>query len=1095
MSSDGAAGTDRATRLAESLLQSVEDAIRANAWERALGYLEDVRVLDPHHAEIPPLLQLVERHTGDMSAEIGRRFVTVLFADVVNSTGLGERLQLESYAALLRLFEGAARPVIDHYGGHIQNYFGDGLVAYFGYPTAHEDDAQRGVSASLDLLDEVRSVAPQAQKLYDADLQVRIGVHSGEVVLADRGSGAWMERSAAFGPTMNRASRLQSVAPTNSVVISESTLQLLNGAFNVRSLGGHLMKGIDEHVTVYEVLDRRDGAIVRFPAAVSGPFLGRADELDRLRGLWRDVIAGHPRGDVCRCAEVVGDPGMGKSRLVHEFLSEVRNTDASVIELACGSYAGHIPLWPVRSLLASRVGLAPTDEPSERAAKIAQLVTSARRDPRQDVPVLAGLLRVDIGDEYPPLELAPLQRREVTLATVQDVLIGRSDGRPTVVVLEDGHWADHLTLDLLRRLAGSEVPLMTLVATRRPGVLGLDTSEYVTIELEALAGPQAALLASALLPTDTSLDTIDRVASGSDGVPLFIEHMARSMADAGGKTQPVPAGLEELLQARLDAVGSATRTAHLASVLGRDFELPLLEAVRLKLHESGDVEKDLRDLAVAGLVEPSPSNTGFRFRHALVESKAYTSMLDSFRRDVHVAVAETLSERMATGGDADLAFVALHYERGARPIEAITSYIGASQGAIETGAFEAALSLLTTAAGLLGSVAAELRPALELGVRLTRGYVISSSQGYAAAPAVEDYRVALELCEALADQPWIGIEVVKALLAVWTFHAASGDLNSCVDAERLMERQLESVPYPGGAPSLEACRGVRHFYLGDYATAGAELEHAFASFPEDDIDLTAWILPHDPMVAAGAFLMLTRFFAGDEVGAFAVRDAAFARAEGLPFPQGPFSMAFFSSLEVWVHRFRGDQKSAFVSTERLLEIGARYGFFDWHIVGQMNQPATQAMTEPTIELAAQMDAAITTWRNLGAVVLLPSLIVELANIYLGLGDAASAQRCVTDAFQLAEMGQRVALPDAHVVAARLAARSGDRDAALGHLEAAVSCAWEQSAPLYVVRASVAATELLEPDGVGGFANDAARALDRFDVDSTLPDVVRARASY
>ena len=605
---------------------------------------------------------------------------------------------------------------------------------------------------------------------------------------------------------------------------------------------------------------------------------------------------------------------------------------------------------------------------------------------------------------------------------------------------------------------------------------------------------------SALLPTDTSLDTIDRVARGSDGVPLFIEHVARSVADAGVDAPVLPVGLEELLQARLDSVGSATRTAHIAAVLGRDFELPLLEAVKLRLPDgnrtgASDIRDDLRDLAIAGLVEEGSSEEGFRFRHALLESKAYTSMLDSFRREVHVAVAETLSEGIDAGRDADLAFVALHYERGGRPDDAVGTYLGAAQGAIESGAFEAALSLLASGVGLLDAVTPGLRPAMELGIRLTRGYLISSSQGYTAGPAVEDYRVALHLCEALADQPWIGTEVVKSLLAIWTFHAASGDLDSCLEAERLLERQLESVQYPGGLPSLESCRGVRHFYLGEFDTARGSLEHAFTSFDDDDIDLSAWILPHDPMIATGAFLMLARFFAGDEAGAFAVRDAAFARAERLPFPQGPFSVAFFSSLEVWIHRFRGDRDAALTSTERLLDLGARHGFVDWHIVGQMNQPATDAMVAPTVELANRMEAAISTWRDLGAVVLLTGLIVELANLYLRLDDAAAAGRCVGEAFSLAERGRRVALPDAHVVAARLAARTADRDEARHHLDAAVAVAWEQGAPLYVVRACVAAAELLGPDDVRAYEDDAARALGRFPTDSRLPDVVLARGTY
>lgn len=1085
--------SDRTGRLVESLLQSAENAIVAHDWEEALGFVEDVRVLDPDNPEVQSLLHLVERHTEGINVEEGRRFVTVMFADMVDSTNLGERLELEPYAALMRLFEAAGRPVIDRYGGHIHNFFGDGLVAYFGYPTGHEDDARRAVAASLEVLNAVNAVAPRASEMYEADLKVRIGVYSGEVVLADRGSGAWMERSAAFGPTMNRAARLQSAAPPNRVVISESTLGLLNDEFEVTSLGAPSMKGIPEPIAIYEVVERRNG--IRATPPIAGSFVGRAEPLSMLNDQWQKVLADPTGNGTERAMEVVGEPGIGKTRLISEFVNGLDQSATTSVELQCSSHASHIPLWPVRALVASYVGLAVADSPSDRADKLAVIAVRAGREAESAVPILANLLRTDIGDVYPPVELTPLQLREAVLSTMQDLVVGLSKQQPTLLIVEDAHWADQLTLELVQRVVQVSGPIMAILASRRAGMLG-GGAGTLTVRLETLPRPQAAILASALMPAETSLDTIELVADRSDGVPLFIDQVARSVAAATDPATAIPAGLKELLQTRLDAVGGAVRTAQIASVIGRDFELETLRSVSSRLDDleamaAVDVDRDTEDLLTAGLIE-AEADGRFRFRHALVENKAYDSMLTPVRERIHVAVAECLAEQIAAGRQVDPGFVAVHYDRAGRATEAVTAYLQAAQGAIGAGGLEAALQYLTTAHGLLDDVAPELHSALELGVRLTRGYVISSSQGYAAPAAVDDFSVALTLCEALADQPWVGVEVIKGLFGIWTFHAASGDLESCVEAERLLDQQLETIDYAGGRPALMSCVGVRHFYLGDYREARRLLESAVTAFESDDIDFETWLLPNDPMVAAGAFLMLARFLDGDEVGAIEIRDRVEARAEGLPFPQGPFSLAFLAALEGWIHRFHGDQAGSHRCADRLLTLGARHGFVDWHLVGQMNLPATRAMTNPSMALATEMEQVIDQWRSLGAVVLVNNLLIELAGIYLDLDDEPGARRCLAAAFELAEGGQRVGLPEAHLVEARLEARVGNDEACLDRIKAAVQCGQDQAAPLYVIRAGLAAVDLLGDDAATAFASDVRAALGRFSTDSTLPDLQRAR---
>jgi class 3 adenylate cyclase len=1058
----------------------------------------DVLALQPDNTEAAMLRAMADRHGGGSSLP-GRRQATALFVDLVESTPLAEHYDVEVYGSVLRAFELACRPVIERHEGHFVDVQGDAIVACFGYPSGHEDDASRAVSAGLDMLAALRPVAARLQAEQGVELHARIGIDTGIVVIDGVG---------VLGPALNRAARLQALATPDTVLISATTNELVAGRFDTRPLGPRKLKGVDAPVEVHRVIGRRDPARpARALRSASLPFIGRDAELQQVLDLWDMAPAQQRNGGgagepgKALLTLITGEPGIGKSTLASAVVQRIVEAGARVFEVYCSSYSVTSTLFPVRTAIERWANMSSDGTNAERLAGLEAALAGLGVDLAEIIPALGVLLDLDLAGRFPVVELAPVQLRELLLERLVDVVCAAASDRPFVMVFEDLQWADPTTLELLDRMTAATIRTRLLIlGTARPGLAWApDRDQALHIRLGPLLDAEARQLALAAAPDQISVDDAQEIATRGDGVPLFVEELAHAFGgDPAVSGDTVPQTLTQLLQARLDSVGHSKLAAQVAATIGREFDVSVLEEIMVKLRGVRAVEAHaaslgdhLNRLLDAQLIEPTEHEGLLRFRHVLLRDAAYQAQLMSDRKARHLATAQVLAEAKA----ADPALKAFHFDHAGRPEEALVFYLQAIARAKAGGSFAEILAHTGRCESLLPAVADEtVRAQFELAMRLNRGLAVSSTAGYAAPAAVEDFGRARDLCDQLRDIPGVGTELLKALFGLWTYYCVSGDLDVARSVSAAIDRQLDSTAMHAGRASLNVCRGVEAFYRGDLRQAGDLLTRAVEAIPRDDVDPAEWPLPNDPLAAACAILGLLRFLTGDLSAALEAIHVGRVRSESLTFPVGPFSVALVRTYEAGLHRARGDVQAATAAAEEVGRIGARHGFFDWQMVGRMHLAAARAMADGSSNALDEMDDAITTWRAVGGELLIPWLRVELAAGYLARDDLDKAARCLDQAFQGMAGGQRLALPEALRLRTELRLRvdPAAKPGAEADLREAIAVARAQGTAYFMLRAALSRRRLLH-SGTDDLADSAlAEAVAAYGDTTDFPELAEAR---
>jgi class 3 adenylate cyclase/tetratricopeptide (TPR) repeat protein len=1083
---------------AEELLAMTERALERLDWGQVHALASDVLALQPGNTEAAMLRSMADRHGGRSSLP-GRRQATALVVDLVESTPLAERYDVEVYGSVLRAFELACRPVVEKHEGQLVDVQGDAIVACFGYPLAHEDDASRAVSAGLDLLAALRPVATRLRAELGVELHTRIGIDTGIVVIDGVG---------VLGPALNRAARLQALAVPDTVLISSATSDLVAGLFDTQPLGPRVLKGVEAPVEVHRVTARRDpvrGARAR-PASL--PLIGRDAELQQVLDLWDRAPAAQRNGEDTRepgqalLALITGEPGIGKSRLASAVVQHIVEAGARVFEVYCSSYSVTSTLYPVRTAIERYANMSSDGTGAERSARLETALADLPVDLAEIIPALGVLLDLEPADRFPAVELAPFQLRELLLERLVDLVRAAASDQPFVVVFEDLHWADPTTLELLDRMAEATVRTRLLIlGTARTGLAwARDRDGGLHIHLRPLPDAEARQLALAAAPDQISVDDAQEIAARGDGVPLFVEELAHALGGGNSAVSgdTVPPTLTQLLQARLDSIGYSKLVAQVAATIGREFDHSVLEDVMGKLRdlraaeaEMASVGDHLDRLLDAQLIEPTEHEGLLRFRHVLVRDAAYQTQLMSDRKARHLATAQVLAEAKA----ADPALKAFHFDHAGRPEEALVYYLQATARAKVAGSFAEILAHTSRCESLLPAVANEtVRAQFELAVRLDRGLAVSSTAGYAAPAAVEDFGRARDLCDQLRDVPGVGTELLKALFGLWTYYCARGDFDVAGSVSAAIDRQLDGTAMHAGRASLDACRGVEAFFRGDLRQAGDLLTRAVEAIPQDDVNPAEWPLPNDPLAAACAFLGPLHFLTGDLAAALEAIHAGMVRSESLEFPRGPFSVAFVRTYEAQLHRATGDVQAAIAAAEEVSRIGARHGFFDWQMVGPMHLAAARAMTDSSSDALNEMDDAITTWCAVGGAALIPWLRVEQAAGYLARDDVDKSMRCLDQAFQVMADGQRLAWPEALRLRAelRLRADPAAEPSAEADLREAIAVARAQGSAYSVLRAALSRRRLLD-GGADDLTDGAlAEAVAAYGDATDFPELAEAR---
>jgi class 3 adenylate cyclase/predicted ATPase len=937
-----------------------------------------------------------------------RRQLTVMFCDLVGSTALSEQLDPEEWRTVVREYQRISAEVIRHFEGYIAQYLGDGLLVYFGYPAAHEDDAQRAARAGLEIVRAVHEL-PSPRTQLPHPLQVRIGIHTGLVVVGEVGDGGKREQLA-LGETPNVAARLQGLAEPDTVVISAATYQLIAGLLDCRDLGLHTVKGISAPVQLYRVVGE-SGLHSRLEvAAAKGltPLVGRSHEMGLLLERWERAKDGE--GQVVLLS---GEPGIGKSRLVQELKERAEHDGATLIEFRCSPYYQNTAFSPVIEHLQHVLPFHRDDTPLVRLEKL-QHTLAAYRFPQADtVPLFAALLSLPYPAGFPPLNLSPQRQKQKIQEALVAWLLEEAELRAMYSVWEDLHWADPSTLELLQLLI-EQIPtarLLLLLTFRPEFTPPWGTRSHISqFTLSRLGRKQVGLMAEKVtggkvLPAEV----LQQIVSKTDGVPLFVEELTKMVVESEllreadghyeltGPLPPlaIPTTLQDSLMARLDRLATAREVAQLAATLGREFSYELIRAV------SPLDEARLRQ-ALAELVEAEmlyqrglPPQARYLFKHALIQDAAYQSLLKSTRQQYHQQIASVLEEGFPETTETQPELLAHHYSEAGLVARAIPYWQQAGQRAAERWANVEALSHLTKGLELLKALPdtpERTRQELTLQVALGMSLIITKGQ---AAPEVErTYTRALELCRQIGETP----QLFPVLAGLRRFYVGRGDLRTGRElGERLLrlaQRTHDSALLAEAHYSL----GNVLYFQGELVAAQAHMEQGIACYDPEQSRSQIVSFGMDLGMLCRNFAALTLWMLGYPDRALKQSREALTLARQLSHPH---SLVFTLGFAAWLHLLRREGQATRERAETCIALSTEQQFPHWSAWGTILQGWTLAEQDRGEEGIALIRQGLAASRAIGVELGGSRYVALLAEAYGKAGQPEEGLKVLSEALEIA----------------------------------------------------------------------------------------------
>lgn len=1053
------------------------DALLARA--AALAPTVDPAILEPVTA--PPPVD--EGPTGPVPRSRDElRRLTIMFSDLVGSTSLSARLDPETYRTVLGAYKDTCRRVIEQdFDGHLVHTRGDGMLAVFGYPTAHEDDAARAVLAGIAIQAALAETAARVQEQTGEPIAARIGVHRG-LVYVER------ETEELYGLAVNVAARVQEAAAPGTVAVTDEVRSLVAEVVATSPLPAVEMKGVERAPALHAVLEERPRG-PRSGRRWPSPIVGRDEALADLRARFA-AAAGADRP---QATLVVGDAGVGKSRLVGAFLDELPRSTV-LVELAGSPRHREQGLHPVRELLWRWADVRGDRAPASQLAALRDHL--AARDLDRFVPLLAPVAGIPPEAGYTPAEVDPGRLQELIADAVHE-LLASPFGSGGVLLVEDLHWLDTATRDAVARLVRTGPPgVFVLVTSREPLSLGVAAP---ALDLEPLPPERCVELARHHHPDVPDEVTADLVAR-SDGIPLFVEELVRAhAAGTDALTTPgatgagrdgaveVPPALYDALSSRLSALDDARLVASAAATIGRTVHLDLLARVT-------DLPADELDGAITGLMdahvlEPHHGDgRTVRFRHELVRLVAYELEPPSGRQQLHAAAARALAAGDVADG-ADWAVIADHHRRSGAPRAAAAALEQAADDARQRGSMEEARGHFDRALTWLADAPADLeRDRFEVRLRLARAYLAVSAEGFGSEHAAHDYVRSLELS---IDRPE-SAELYRALIATWGLWINKADLDRAWATSTAL-RPLSLGVRSHMLPTNEAGFGMIELYRARYHEGVRRLGDAVARIPEvgaaagtvpDD-----WSMAGDPLATMHALHSLALTWTGDLAAATHQHDAARSRCASLPFPMGPFSDVFVLLVRSMGLAHLGDAAASAAAVEAAHAIAEERGFEAWAFWASTLRMTAAARLVPDDQVAGMLAPAAMAADMMHAldVKLFSSMMrASMAAIALEAGDLATADTMAQAALALAdETGALMAVTEA----LRIRAMAGPAQAREDGLLAAWARADEEGAVINGVRIS---TDLVRTCGPAHRPRLEA-ALDRVVSDDGAPVLADARA--
>ena len=868
--------------------------------------------------------------------EAERRQLTVMFCDLVASTSLGEQLDPEDLRDIIHDYQNAVASVVFRYEGFIAKYMGDGILIYFGYPVAHEDDPERALRAGLEIVNAVNAVEHPSLGSLEQQLAVRVGVATGLVVVGDLlGHGA-SEEQAVIGSTPNLAARLQDIASPDTVIAAQGTARLVRGRFVMQDLDSHRLKGIAEPVHCYQVVATRQRGS-RFETVQGDhklpPMVGRDAEMETLQSAWQQACDGHGQALLIR-----GEAGLGKSRLLRKLRDQVVGDQHPLLLFQCSPFYAHTAFFPFIAQIRFEAVIAQEDSNTEALCKLRNLIYEFFADPERDLPLVAALLSLQTDCQNLLTDLTPERRKILTSETLLNHAINIARRSPLLVVVEDLHWSDPSTRDLLKALIRQlhGLPMLLLISSRekfpKDWLISEEIDEIVLGHLDEARTREVIerITAGKALPAEVVQQIIDK----TDGVPLYVEELTKTVIgsdlleekdDCYLLTGPlralsIPATLQDSLLARLARLSPIKEVAQNAAVIGREFNVDLLSAIS-PLGEAS-LDGALEQLEQAEIISQlsQPPNAHYLFRHALVQDAAYESLLLRQRQRLHGDIANAVLERFPERARTEPELIAHHFTEAQQMEQAVSHWARAGHNALAASANVEAIAQLGKALSCLQRLPADgERDSREIELRIALGAACRATQGFSSEQAEQNFSRAL----ALGEQSGQSGQTVDALRGLYAYHYINGQLSTALVEARHMLKM-------GRGDNSTKLRmlghwmvGGVHFWQGEFVQAQQHLEQSSALYNPADHPGGTLADQVDPGVNALLHMGWNLWFLGRPDEAERVGDKGIAMARTL---KQPFATAMALHWAASARLCNGDTGSAGTMLRELKEIAGEHQY-------------------------------------------------------------------------------------------------------------------------------------------------------------------------
>lgn len=1052
--------SDESNSSIDDLLDRAVRAINRGDRETAAALAGHVLAVHGSNDDAEELLSAPAQH-----GEIRR--LTIMFADLVDSTALSTRVELEVYRTVVGRYRDEVVRLVNQYEGHIGNTKGDGLLAVFGHPKAHENDAHRAVYAGLDITRAIAALSEKVNRRFGFEISVRVGIHRGLVYLDT-------EQDDVYGLGANYTARVCSIADAGTVAVSQPLEHVVHDAFETVPNPPQSAKGVTDPVLTYRVIGERD-----VMTRATGPLVGRDQQLDYLRRSWAQAVEGTL---TTPGVAFLGEGGIGKTRLAYAAVDMAQRDGAAVIGMFGSPFHHDVGFRPVRRLLERRCGIKRDSDPAERLRRLQSEVEQRALDPAAAVPLLAPVMGIGPESGYEADRAGGSKLLGRITDVVGQYLWACLGSGPALLLIDDVQWFDEDTVAVVEEMLTAAAGRLLVVFTGRVATQSFDATK--TFHLQPLTADEADELVLALHPELNRASRV-RVRKRCDGIPLFIEEVVAKLREqpvTDAEFSEVPDTLYETLFARLRSGPNTLPVVGAAALIGSRFDRHLLATVAgLGLDDVDDVLDELTRARVLHAVDEQ----SWRFHHELLREVAAEVSPPTIRRTLHSRIADALLEA-ANVGAPEWPLVARHYESAERFEEAASAHEQASSDARRRGALNEARVYLNRALENIGRMPAGVRrDRSEIAMRLDAGFLASSAQGHSSTEAAAEFERCLEL---IGPDPTP--ELYATLNALWVYYTARGDLRRGTELAETLRGKLDDNAGTAGAI------GVLAGFRGDFTAARAALELGVAGTDEDTHREQVYYGPNDPLGGMYSFLAFTRFIQGDLTGAEDALARMESRSHAVGFPRGAFSLCYGRSIEASLRAEAGEfERSAQIAAE-LGSLAKQYDFDEWLMVAWSQQSVGHALiaiadgrTEPAALTGhiETMKAVVQTWRAFDLITFLALYDGVLARLYIAAGDLTAARECLDVSLKMSQ-DTWIQFYDAELL--RLRAHTLDDEAERrAHFRQSIELARKQDAHIFEVRTATDDFVL-----VGEPARPAlVEALSRIPADQTWPELAGSRA--